>query len=51
MKIINLVLLQDLLTAGMLKNVGAKYVILGHSENRKEGETNLKIKKKIESAI
>ena len=24
----------------MLKNVGAKYVILGHSENRQEGENN-----------
>ena len=24
----------------MLKNSGAKYVILGHSENRLEGDTN-----------
>ena len=24
----------------MLKDVGAKYVIIGHSENRNEGETN-----------
>ena len=30
----------------MLKNVGADYVILGHSENRREGETNNIIKKK-----
>ena len=38
-------------SATMLKKVGAKYVILGHSENRFEGETNQLIKKKIESAI
>jgi triosephosphate isomerase (TIM) len=37
-------------TAGMLKNVGAKYIILGHSENRLEGETDQEIRKKIESA-
>ena len=35
----------------MLKSVGAKYVILGHSENRSEGETNFIIKKKISSAL
>ena len=32
----------------MIKNVGAKYIILGHSENRQLGETdnliNLKLK-------
>jgi len=38
-------------SASMLKNVGAKYIILGHSENRAEGESNLLIKKKIESAL
>ena len=37
--------------AKMLKNSGARYVILGHSENRIEGETNFLIKKKIESAL
>ena len=37
--------------AQMLKNAGAKYVILGHSENRLEGESNKLIKKKIESAL
>jgi len=37
--------------ASMLKNVGAKYVILGHSENRSEGDTNQLIKKKIKSAL
>ena len=35
----------------MLKNVGAKYVIIGHSENRQAGETNRLINKKIKSAI
>ena len=35
----------------MLKNSGVKYVILGHSENRSEGETNQLIKKKIESVL
>ena len=38
-------------SASMLKNAGAKYVILGHSENRAEGDTNQLIKKKIESAL
>ena len=35
----------------MLKNVGAKYVILGHSENRQIGETNKLINLKIKSAL
>ena len=35
----------------MLKNVGAKYVILGHSENRQAGETDRLINLKIKSAI
>ena len=34
----------------MLKNVGAKYVILGHSENRQSGETDRLINLKIKSA-
>ena len=38
-------------SASMLKNAGAKYVILGHSENRSEGDTNKIIKKKIGSAL
>jgi triosephosphate isomerase (TIM) len=37
--------------ASMLKNVGAEYVILGHSENRFEGETNKVIKEKIINAL
>ena len=39
------------ISAPMLKNVGAEYVILGHSENRLEGDTNKIIKKKITSAL
>ena len=39
----------------MLKSVGAKYVILGHSENRMAGENdnliNLKIKNSIKSGL
>ena len=35
----------------MLKNVGAKYVILGHSENRQSGETDKLINLKIKNAI
>ncbi len=34
----------------MLKNVGAKYVILGHSENRELGETDKLINNKIKAA-
>jgi len=39
------------ISSSMLKKVGAEYVILGHSENRSEGETSLLIKKKIKSAL
>ena len=35
----------------MLKNVGAKYIIIGHSENRQAGETNRLINLKIKSAL
>ena len=35
----------------MLKNAGARFVILGHSENRAEGETPKLIKKKIISSL
>ena len=37
--------------SNMLKNVGAKYIILGHSENRQSGETDKLINLKIKSAI
>ena len=35
----------------MIKNLGADYVILGHSENRENGENNFMINKKIKSAL
>jgi len=38
-------------SAHMLKNAGARYIILGHSENRNEGETSHLIKRKIFSAL
>ena len=39
------------ISSKMLKKVGAKYVIIGHSENRKIGETDLIVNKKIISSI
>tara|TARA_Y100000741_G_scaffold292111_1_gene232291 strand:+ start:3105 stop:3863 length:759 start_codon:yes stop_codon:yes gene_type:complete len=38
-------------SAFMLKKMGAEYIILGHSENRQEGEVNSLIKKKIISSL
>jgi len=35
----------------MLKNIGANYVIIGHSENRENGENNKLINLKIKSAL
>ena len=35
----------------MLKNVGARYVIIGHSENRQNGETDKLINVKVKSAL
>ena len=35
----------------MLKSVGAKYIIIGHSENRQTGETDKLINLKIKSAL
>jgi triosephosphate isomerase len=35
----------------MLKSVGAKYVIIGHSENRQAGETNKLINLKIKNTL
>ncbi len=37
--------------SSMLKNVGANYIILGHSENRQSGETNKLINLKIKNAL
>ena len=39
------------INAKMLKSVGAKYIILGHSENRFVGENNKLINLKIKSAL
>ena len=39
------------INAKMLKSVGATYVIIGHSENRQEGETDKLINNKIKSAL
>ena len=38
-------------SAEMLYNLGIQYVILGHSERRALGETNLDVNKKIKSAL
>jgi len=35
----------------MIKNLGAKYIILGHSENRANGDTDITINEKINSAL
>jgi len=35
----------------MLKNVGAKYIIIGHSENRQDGDDNKKINLKVKNAL
>ena len=35
----------------MIKNLGCKYVIVGHSECRSSGDTNLTINKKIKSSL
>ena len=37
--------------ADMLKKAGAEYIIIGHSENRAQGDTNKIIKNKIKSAL
>jgi len=38
------------INASLVKDAGANYIILGHSENRSEGETDQEIRKKIISA-
>ncbi len=37
--------------ASMLKKTGAEFIILGHSENRFDGESNKLIKEKIQSSL
>jgi len=39
------------ISALMLKNMGVEYVILGHSERRRMGETNEQINKKLVKAV
>ena len=39
------------INAKLIKSTGAKYIILGHSENRKTGETDVIINKKIQAAL
>ena len=39
------------INAKLIKSTGAKYIILGHSENRNNGESDLSINKKIHSAL
>ena len=39
------------ISSTMIKKLGVKYVIIGHSENRSNGETNTQINKKIHGAI
>ena len=38
-------------TMGMVKSVGAEYVILGHAERRAQGETDAMVSKKIGAAL
>ena len=35
----------------MIKNLNAKYVIIGHSDNRAEGDTDITLKKKVIFAL
>jgi len=39
------------ISASMIRKIGAKYIILGHSENRSSGDSIQKIKTKIKSAL
>ena len=39
------------INAKMIKNIGAKFVIIGHSENRKKGDNDNTINQKIKSAL
>ena len=35
----------------MIKNVGAQYIIVGHSDNRSEGDTDTMLKSKVENSL
>ena len=39
------------ISSKMIKDLGCRYVIVGHSENRQEGETDLLLNKKIQSCL
>ena len=39
------------ISSKLIKSTGAKYVILGHSENRKSGDTDIIINKKVHAAL
>ena len=39
------------INAKLIKSTGAKYIIIGHSENRNSGDTDFLINKKIKSAL
>ncbi len=39
------------ISSSMIKKTGCKFVIIGHSENRAQGETNIQINQKIHNAI
>ena len=51
MKVKVMVHILVLLILECLKNIGANFVIIGHSENRKNGENNKLINLKIKSAL
>ena len=38
-------------SALMIKNVGAQYMIVGHSDNRSEGDTDLMLKNKVKNSL
>ena len=38
-------------SALMIKNVGAQYMIVGHSDNRTEGDTDAMLKSKVENSL
>ena len=35
----------------MIKNIGAQYIIVGHSDNRSEGDTDIMLKSKVENSL
>ena len=35
----------------MIKSIGAQYIIIGHSDNRSEGDTDIMLKSKVENSL